>query len=246
MTKLNPLPETFTTTRDSLQRVATHVLARRGSDLCGKFGLRATPGGIGTPACGPDHEVVRIAGNRLVHERTGTNGGTASLDLGRASLAEAAALVGVDLDAPFEAGHDTPPVGDPTTPLNIDPAGAIALADWYQFAWAILDAALATLDPDADPYVVQLWPEHFDVGCDVAAATDRRLNLGVSPGDGFCPQPYVYVGPWDADRPGDASYWNAPFGAVLTHEELRAVNDPISAGTAFLVRGIELLREAPR
>ena len=36
-------------TRDELQRIATHVLARARFAATGRFGLRATPGGFGTP-----------------------------------------------------------------------------------------------------------------------------------------------------------------------------------------------------
>lgn len=240
---LSPPPEAFNATRDIVQRVATHVLARRRFDLCAKFGLRAAPGGIGTPACGSEHEVVRIAGTRLIRERTGTQSLTTSLDLRAATLADAALLVDVDLAAPFEVGRDTPPVGDPTKPLGVDVAGAEALAEWFRFAWAVLDEADGRLDGDLEPSVVQLWPEHFDAACDVATTPGQRVNLGASPGDGFCAQPYLYLGPWDAARPGDPSYWNAPFGAVLTHTELRASTDPLAVGAAFLLRGVELLRQ---
>lgn len=238
---LRAIPESFETTRTELQRVATHVLARRRSDLCGKFGLRATPGGFGTPACGPEHEVVRIAGTSLVREVTGAEGHTATLDLVGATLADAAVLVGVDLTAAFEAGHDTPPVGDPAAPLDIDPAAATVLAEWYAYGWAVIDAAVASLAADAAPSVLQLWPEHFDAGCDVAVGPDRRANLGASPGDAGISVPYLYVGPWDDARPGDPAYWNAPFGAVLEATELLTVDDPVARGVTFFRRGIELL-----
>jgi len=241
---VHPLPDTYTATRDTLQRVATHILARRRRQLCGKLGLRATPGGIGTPACGSDHEVLRISGTRLVRERTGSAARTTSLDLAAATLAEAAALAGVELGTPFEAGHDTPPLGSPDAALNVDTAAADALAEWFAFGWGVLDATVAGLDSDAEPTVVQLWPEHFDAGCDVAAAPGRRVNLGASPGDAFSAQPYLYVGPWDADRPGDPAYWNAPFGAVLSYDRLMASADPVGAAVAFLRRGVELLRHS--
>ena len=245
VTSLEPLPETYASTRDALQRVATHVLARRRFTLSGKFGLRATPGGFGTPAYGPEHEVVRVAGPYLVRERTGDAGTTATLDLRGATLAEAAALVDVDLDAPFEAGHDTPPVGDPAVPLALDTDGAAALAEWYRLGWSAIDAAVAELGPEAAPSVLQLWPEHFDAGVDVAAAPGRRVNLGASPGDAFSAQPYLYVGPWDADRPGDQTYWNAPFGAVLSYDELRDASEAGAAAVAFLLRGIGLVAAEP-
>jgi len=238
---LPALPPSFATTRTELQRVATHVLARRRADLCGKFGLRATPGGIGAPACGPEHEVVRIAGVSLVHEVTGAEARTTTLDLTDASLADAAVLVGVDLGAAFDAGHDTPPVGDPDAPLAIDPAAATALAEWFAYGWSVIDAAVASLAADAAPSVLQLWPEHFDAGCDIGVGPERRANLGASPGDAGIDVPYLYVGPWDDARPGDATYWNAPFGAVLEYGELRAADDAVATGVEFLRRGIELL-----
>jgi hypothetical protein len=68
------------------------------------------------------------------------------------------------------------------------------------------------------------------------------VNLGASPGDTYSEQPYLYVGPWEPDRPGDPSYWNAPFGATLGYDQLLASADPIADGRAFLLRGVELLR----
>lgn len=239
---LRPLPATYTTTRDTLQRVATHILARRRHYLCGKFGLRSTPGGIGTPACGPEHETLRITATWLVRERAGSAASTTSLDLASATLADAATVAEVDLVAPFEAGHDTPPLGDPSAPLDVDPAAADALAEWFSFGWATLDTTLAALGPAAEPTVVQLWPEHFDAAVDVATAPGNRVNLGASPGDGFSGQPYLYVGPWEPERPGDPAYWNAPFGAVLTYDQLLGAADPAPLAVAFLARGVELLR----
>lgn len=239
-TLTNP-PETYAATRGALQRVATHVLARRRATLCGKFGLRATPGGIGTPACGPNHEIVRTSGTRLIRELTGEAAQTVSLDLTAATLAEAAALVEVDLDAPFDVGHDTMPVGDPTTPVGLDPEAMDVLARWYAFGWAVLDRTLAALGPDAAPTVLQLWPEHLDVGCDLAASPEIRTNVGASPGDEHSEEPYLYIGPWTDQRPGDAGYWNVSFGAVLGYGELQRAGEPIGEGVAFLVRGVELL-----
>src|ERR687898_2220441 len=78
---LMALPSTYTATRDELQRVATHVIARRRFAGCSKFGLRATPGGFGSPACGPDNETLRIAGIDLVRETTESTAATRSLRL---------------------------------------------------------------------------------------------------------------------------------------------------------------------
>ncbi len=94
---LAELPVSFAATRDTVHRIATHILGRRRHDVSGKFGLRATPGGIGTPAFGAEHEVVRISGTTLVRERTGATAQAASLDLPTATLADAASFAGVDL-----------------------------------------------------------------------------------------------------------------------------------------------------
>ena len=115
------------------------------------------------------------------------------------------------------------------------------LADWWHLGWRALDAAIADA---VDPMAIQLWPEHFDAGTSVAVGPGEgdRCNLGASPGDSYSDEPYLYVGPWIDDRPGDASYWNAPFGAVIRRSELMTSPDPYPAAVNFLRRGLELLR----
>ena len=225
-------------TRDALQRVATHVLARARFAATGRFGLRATPGGFGTPAFGDRVEVLRVAGEVLVRER---DGGASAIALNGATLAGLAAFAGADLGAPFDVGRDTAPIGDPEEPLAIDADAATVLADWWHLGWRALDAAIAEA---VDPMAIQLWPEHFDAGTSVAVGPREgdRCNLGVSPGDSYSDEPYLYVGPWTDDRPGDPSYWNAPFGAVLRRSELMAGPDPYATGVSFLRRGLERLR----
>jgi hypothetical protein len=225
-------------TRDALHRVATHVLARARFAAAGRFGLRAMPGGFGTPAFGAGVEVLRVAGEVLVRER---DGHTSATPLNRASLAGLAAFAGADLGTPFEVGRDTPPIGDPDEPLAIDARAAAVLAEWWHLGWGSLDAAVADA---TDALAIQLWPEHFDAGTSIAVGPGKgdRCNLGASPGDGFSDEPYLYVGPWNVERPGDASYWNAPFGAVLPRSELMAAPDPSVAAVEFLRRGLDLLR----
>jgi hypothetical protein len=148
------------------------------------------------------------------------------------TLRSLAAFVGADIDAPVDLGPDVPPLGDPDAPLVIDAASVAELASWYDFAWRVLDEVVARVDGGS---VIQIWPEHFDAAVDVAVAPDRRVNLGASPGDGFRDRPYLYVGPWGPERPGDGSYWNAPFGAVAEERDAdRAV--------AFMLEGINRLR----
>ena len=62
-----------------------------------------------------------------------------------------------------------------------------------------------------------------------SAGDDVRANLGASPGDAYEPEPYLYVGPWGPERPGDPGYWNAPFGAVLRRGELAGLRGTTTA-----------------
>jgi hypothetical protein len=210
-------------TRETLQRVATHILARARFAATGKFGLRAR---------------MCVAGTVLVREREGR---ASVMSLLGTSLADLAAFAGADLSAPFTAGEDSPAVGDPDEPLTFDEDAAALLADWWHLGWRAIDSATADA---TDAMAIQLWPEHFDAGTSVAigAGENDRCNLGASPGDSYSDDPYLYVGPWSDARPSDASYWNAPFGAVLLRNELLAFPDPYEAGVAFLRRGLDLLR----
>ena len=220
-------------TRDSLHRVATHVLARARFFATGKFGLRATPGGIGTPLFGDELEVLRVTPASLVRER---GGAASSMTLDGSTLSALAEFAGTDLSRTFDAGADTPAMGDPNEPLPVDEDVVRVLAEWWHIGWRVLDAVIANA---RDAMTIQLWPEHFDAGTSVAVGrnADDRCNLGVSPGDTYSDEPYLYVGPWTADRPGDASYWNAPFGAVLPRTQLLRADDPVTAGVDFMREG---------
>jgi hypothetical protein len=230
-------------TRQVLQRVATHVLARRRHAVTGRFGLRATPGGFGTPAFGDDIEVLRVAGTSLVHERGG-DAATHALD--GATLAELAAFAGADLTVEFSVGADTPALGDPDDVLVLDADAMAVLGGWFDLGWRALDGVLARRGPGAHPSVIQLWPEHFDAGCAAGfgPAEGQRCNLGASPGDASSDEPYLYVGPWGSERPGDPPYWNAPFGAVLPRSAVVAAADPLVTAVRFLETGLDLLESA--
>jgi len=222
-------------TRDALQRVATHVLARSRYAAAGRFGLRSTPGGFGTPAFGDAVEILRVSGDGLVREREGR---ASTMPMNGATLADLAAFAGADLTTAFDAGKDAPPVGDRHAPLTVDAAEAARLADWWHLGWRVLDTVIAAA---ADAMAIQLWPEHFDAGTSVAISEGDHCNLGVSPGDGFSDEPYLYLGPWSDQRPGDPAYWNASFGAVLHRDEVLATPDPFATGVDFFNRGLELL-----
>jgi len=239
---LRPVDDGFAATREILRVVATHVLARGRSQATGRFGLRVTPGGFGTPQFGSESKRLRISGRWLISELTGPAGASSrAIALDGSSLRALAECVDVQLDPEFSVGLDTPPLGDVDAPMAVHEPSLRVLADWYALAASALDEVLAEASSTAAPAVVQLWPEHFDVAVDLEAAPGRRTNLGGSPGDEFSPEPYLYVGPWSPDRPGDATFWNAPFGGVLRYGDLRGVDDPWAAAVAFFRRGTELL-----
>lgn len=243
--RLPELPDHFADTRDTLQRVAVHVVARARSRATGRFGLRVTSGGFGTPSFGDAVERIRTSRGLLVRESAGTSGtSTAAVAIDGSTLAELAAFAGVDLDTALDVGHDTPDPGDVGARLAVDERSARALSAWYTVVAEALDAVAAER-PDSSPSAVQLWPEHFDVAMDVAFDVadpgTRRANLGGSPGDGFHAEPYLYVGPWTDDRPGEPSFWNAPFGAVAGYSVVARADDPVAAATAFFSQGLDRL-----
>ncbi|MDE3203374.1 MAG: hypothetical protein KGQ66_04030 [Acidobacteriota bacterium] len=222
-------------TRGELHRVATHILARRRYQVTGRFGLRVTPGGVSTPLFGPDAEQLRTSGATLVRE---VGGRVSYLALSGATLAELARFAEVDLGTEFRCGDDTPELGDPDRALTVSAAAAAEMAGWMHRGWMALDRTLASLPADAQPETLQLWPEHFDIGTNVAVPTGDRVNLGCSPGDAYEGEPYLYVGPWGAARPGDAGYWNAPFGAVLAARDLPDGDDALPGAIAFFSEGL--------
>ena len=224
--------------RLELQRVATHVLARARFAADGRFGLRVTPGGFTTSSFGPEGNVLRVAGVALIREsRVSGTARSETVVLPGRTLRDLAAFAGVDLAPPFSVGADTPPLGDPDAPLELDVDAAREVTTWFETGAAAIDRVM----PEAsEPSVAQLWPEHFDVGIDVAVG-QGRANLGASPGDADHPEPYLYVGPWGQDRPGDPTFWNAPFGAVLARSAVAAAPDPVARAAAFYRRGLQLL-----
>lgn len=229
-------------TRAALQRVAVHIVARARQQGAGRFSLRVTPGGFGTPEFGPDGRRVRVSRGFLIVESDAEGAAsTAAHPIAGASLRELAAAAGVDLDRPLDVGHDTPGLGDRDAPIDIDQRVVDEIAVWFNLVSAALDRVIASVctAPDSSPSLVRLWPEHFDVGVDIAARPGVRVNVGGSPGDGFSAEPYLYVGPWTEDRPGDPAYWNAPFGAACQRSGLQG--DPLQSATEFLLHGLRLL-----
>jgi hypothetical protein len=97
------------------------------------------------------------------------------------------------------------------------------------------------------PSPVRCWPHHFDIAILVALEEDhaestrerhaesaRSIGIGVSPGDGYYAQPYLYVSPYPKSDTGNlpplppGGRWHTKdfFGAVATGVDLLALPDP--------------------
>ena len=128
-------------------------------------------------------------------------------------------------------------------PLSVDPESASFLADWYGFAYSVLEELRAGAGPPLDPSRVQLWPEHFDVSVELGSeAQGRRAGYGASPGDDEHPEPYLYVTPWTPPPGGEL--WNATVftGAELPLAALLDADAQRSAALEFLHARLDALQ----
>jgi hypothetical protein len=123
--------------------------------------------------------------------------------------------------APADLYHDGSGVS-PDEKLAIDAAAAERIVA----AFTTGDAALRRFAPDA---AAVLWPEHFDV-----SATLDDVTYGMSPGDSYLDEPYVYVSP---PSPPDDPFFNQSFGAARALRDVGDVNDVI----AFFTKGRRIL-----
>ncbi|MFL6136333.1 MAG: hypothetical protein ACJ74O_00830 [Frankiaceae bacterium] len=219
---LPPLPAGLPATRESLHRLAEHVLSPARYAVTGRIGLRPHPGGLRTPPFGTDERVVAVEGDeRVVTSATG------ELHRGRvATLRAAGEVVGIAPGAPAAVYRPVTPC-DLDAPLTLDRQAMRALADWYALGAEALER-LAELLAGEQPSEAQLWPEHLDL-----AITAGSVNYGFSPGDEHVADPYAYVGPHAGAPAGGDPYWNAPFGALRTVSELATA----AAALAFLLEG---------
>jgi hypothetical protein len=235
------LPKNLVEQRVALHRLATYVVAPARHQATGKFGLRWTSGGFGTPFFGADTQ-VRVEGDQLVVQERDTVR-SASITTIRA----AAELIGSDIDPETAAEGDSPPLGDIDAKLAIDGEVVAFLGDW----WGMSTAALEQLRADGasvNPSRVQIWPGHFDAAMEVGDE-DRRASIGASPGDASSEEPYLYVSVWWPDRLAldvNDPYWNANgyTGAVLPFSEVMEADDPVAGALAFLATGRDKLASA--
>jgi hypothetical protein len=205
-------------TRNAWHVLAEHVLAPARHRVNGKIGLRYTRGGFGSPYFGAN-EQVRVADEGLVVVRDG------ALTIRPISTAGGAAReLGFEPGAPTDVYTPTTAL-DAEEPLEIDPASARMLGDWFGFGASVLEALRAEVPASDEPARVQLWPEHFDLSVDLGDdSTGRRGTFGASPGDEAHPEPYLYVTPWTTqtgDFWNEGSYASFPFAGLLAAPDQR-------------------------
>ena len=170
--------ESLDAPRHALHRVAVHIVARSCIEGEGRFSLRVTPGGLGTPEHGPGKRRVRISSDHLVVEADVAGAPSAqSIPINGVTLRQLAEFAGVDLSGPLDVGNDTPPLEDVDALIVLDSGGARALASWYFDVAATLDLILAAMPTSAGATLARLWPEHFDVAVEALVRPDRRVNL---------------------------------------------------------------------
>ena len=228
---LGPAPAELIPTRLALHRLAAYVIAPVRHVSTGRFGLRATPGGFGTPSFGDDNRQIRVEGDQLIDERDGVVRSTPIT-----TLADAANFLEAAIDPSTAAESDSPTLGDVDEALAIDVQSSRFLGRWYGMAFEALE--LVRTDPDSvDGSLPQLWPGHFDPAIEIGDE-NHRGSYGASPGDDSIDEPYLYVSLWwpdrlDLDRSDPA--WNAPsfVGSVLRLSEFSTDVDPVQRAATF-------------
>lgn len=228
--RLPAAPSSLTTTRESLHRLAAYVIGPARHFSNGKFGLRWTLGGFGTPFFGEGRQ-IRVRGSDLVDQ---------SGDVARSrpitTLQEAADFLNSPIDSEAAAEGDSTPLGDVNQSLEIDAVAATFLGDWFGMSFAALE--LLRSDPESvKPSRPQLWPGHFDAAIEVGDE-DHRGSYGASPGDAAINEPYLYMSIWWPDRLGVSSedpFWNAPsfVGRILKLSDFAPDTDPAVEAATF-------------
>ncbi|MDW3179125.1 MAG: hypothetical protein R8J94_17155 [Acidimicrobiia bacterium] len=229
MDPLPAVPASLTETRTALHRLAAYVIAPTRHRATGRFGLRATPGGFGTPEF--DGRRVRVEGLELIDEVDGSERRHQI-----SSLQAAADFLGGPIDPDTAAEHDSPALGDVEADLSIDGQASGLLGQWFDLAFEALRTVAAD-DASVDASEPQLWPGHFDPAIEVGDE-DHRGSYGASPGDHSIDEPYLYLSIWYPDRigvdPAD-DIWNAPAftGSMLKLSDFPAGADPVAVAVNF-------------
>lgn len=173
------------------------------------------------------------AGERVVWERTLID---ATLDEALASIVEALREHGIDasgatLDAVRAVDRDRTNDDLPDHPVRAggtfapgDDAARAQIGSWFAAARRALLDVTGGEEHASEPRV---WPHHFDLGQLVlldperGAERGRTIGLGLSPGDAYLAEPYLYVNPYP--RPVGVELPDVDGGRWETHAFLGAV-----------------------
>jgi hypothetical protein len=235
--RVGPLPDDFQFARDQLHQLAFFAMAPARYAVEERMGLRATPGGFGTPEY--SGIVSRIEGNVLVKEV----GGSITMEP-ITTIRAAAEFFGVSYDVDWYTEFRDPlPPMDPDRPLRVEETPARALGEWFAFGFDILERLRGEGGDADDVSEVQLWPEHFDSAIEMGnESKGARASYGASPGDRGHLEPYLYVSAWgEIDR--DNPFWNDRHfnGASLPFVTLLEAEDQGRLAVAFLSEGYQIL-----
>jgi hypothetical protein len=235
--RVGPLPDDFQFARDQLHQLAFFALAPARYAVEERMGLRASPGGFGTPEY--DGKVSRIEGSLLVQE-SGGNVATQAITTIRA----ATEFFGVPYDVDWFTDFKDPlPAMDPDRPLRVEETPASALGDWFAFGFEALERLRGEGNDDDGVSEVQLWPEHFDPAIEMGSESRGiRASYGASPGDRGHIEPYLYVSAWgEIDR--EDTYWNDRHfnGASLPFVTLIEAEDQSRVAHEFFMEGYRIL-----
>src|SRR5512140_3508845 len=129
------LPPSYATTRESLHRLAEHVLAPARFAATGKIGLRQSPGGFATPPFGDSTRVIAVEGDQVVIRERSNEAGRAPIT----TIGAAARLVGVAPGAPTQIYTPNTPL-EIDAPLSVDTDAAEVIAMWYELTALALGA----------------------------------------------------------------------------------------------------------
>ena len=144
---------------------------------------------------------------------------------------------GADCQVRVEHGELVRQRGEEETrePLpGVDVASATALGDFYGLGCSVLEQLRAD-EPEGEPSLVQLWPEHFDIAIELGSeSAGQRATYGASPGDDEHDEPYLYVSVWTAEVSGEL--WRATGfrGAELLYSKLVEAADQRRAALDFV------------
>lgn len=172
------------------------------------------------------------------------------------TVLKAAALAPASAVALPYAVPDHPVTGGARYEVRAHATALGELTRWYGAGSAVLEelrTRLAALRPGPSP--LRCWPHHFDIATAVGLEEGdpehaRSVGIGLSPGDEFYPQPYVYLGPSPPLQAGDLPALPRPgrwhtsgfVGVVATGEEILRLSDRHRELLAFLAGALEICR----